>query len=71
MRIYLLKTKGTAKIPDYVQIRDKDFILSSHFTITDIENALVRNGLSEYREQLKKIISELPYGTLQEFDLNP
>ena len=29
--MYLLKTKGTAKIPDYIQIRDDDFILIDHF----------------------------------------
>ncbi|MBI5220036.1 MAG: fructose-6-phosphate aldolase [Bacteroidia bacterium] len=66
--MYILKTKGTAKIPDYVQIRDENFILSSHFTLGDMENTLSRNGLIHYKDRLIKIINELPYGELKQFD---
>jgi hypothetical protein len=69
MKIYILKTRGTARIQDYVQIRDQDFILSSHFTVADIETALGKNGLAKYRERLRKIIDVLPYGELKQFDL--
>lgn len=69
MKMYILKTKGTAKIPDYVQIRDSNFVLSSHFTVSDMENALARNGLAKYKAELSMKINELPYGELRELDL--
>lgn len=69
LKIYILKTKGTAKIPDYVQIRDHDFVLSSHFTVSDIENALGRDGFTEYKKELVVIICDLPFGELRQFEL--
>ncbi len=67
--MYILKTKGTAKIPDYVQLRDSNFVLSSHFTVSDMANVLTRNDLAKFKEKLSEIINKLPYGELQELDL--
>ncbi|OFY35731.1 MAG: hypothetical protein A2309_09085 [Bacteroidetes bacterium RIFOXYB2_FULL_35_7] len=67
--MYILKTKGTAKIPDYVQIRDAEFILSSHFTLKEMNASLSRNGMAKYKDRLMGIINDLPFGELKQFDL--
>ena len=69
MKMYILKTKGTAKIPDYVQIRDAEFILSSHFTLKEMNASLSRNGTAKYKDRLMGIINDLPFGELKQFDL--
>ena len=38
--MYLLKIKGTEKIPDFVQIRDKKMTLIAYFRLSQIEKVL-------------------------------
>ena len=43
--IYILKIKGTDKIPDFVQIRDKNMALRAYFRLSQQERGLKKNKL--------------------------
>lgn len=60
--MYLLKIKGSAGIPDFVQIRDHHFTLVAYFKESDINRWLDKNSNLVNRSDLKKIVSEIPYG---------
>ncbi|MEI6817293.1 MAG: fructose-6-phosphate aldolase [Bacteroidota bacterium] len=68
--MYILKIKGTAKIPDYVQIRDDKFTLLAYFRVDRPEKALVKCGLGDKEAVIKSIIAELPFGKVQKLELN-
>ncbi|MCX8112920.1 MAG: fructose-6-phosphate aldolase [Bacteroidia bacterium] len=59
-RYYLLKVKGVAKIPDYVQIRDDRFSLVCYLRPdrTEKRTALPTGFLRE----VSKLFAQLPYG---------
>ena len=48
--MYILKIKGKAKIPDYIQIRDDDFTLKAYFRVDRPEKSLEKIGLGDRRE---------------------
>jgi hypothetical protein len=62
--MYFLKTEGTNKIPDYIQIRDDDFVLIAHFRIANPENQIKKFGLQAFKERIENLIKEAPFGTL-------
>lgn len=63
--MYILKVKGTARIPDYVQLRDDDFTLLAYFRVDRPEKALAKAGLSSKETELIQLIREMPYGKMQ------
>jgi len=67
--MYILKVKGTAKIPDYVQLRDDEFTLLAYFRVDRPEKALVKAGLAGKEEWIKKIIDEIPYGKMEKLNV--
>ena len=67
--VYILKVKGIAKIPDYVQLRGDDFTLIAYFRVDRPEKALQKAGLGDKESEIKKIIEEIPYGKMQKLDL--
>jgi hypothetical protein len=67
--MYILKIKGTAKIPDYVQLRDSQFTLLAYFRVDRPEKALVKAGLGDREAEIKKLINEIPFGKVQKLDL--
>jgi len=67
--MYILKVKGTAKIPDYVQLRDDKFTLLAYFRVDRPEKALAKAGLSSREAEIVKIIGEIPYGKIQKLEL--
>ncbi|GDX52155.1 hypothetical protein LBMAG27_12020 [Bacteroidota bacterium] len=67
--MYIIKIKGKVKIPDYVQIRDDKFTLLAYFRADRPENALLKCGLGESEEKIKKVIAELPYGKILKLEL--
>ena len=67
--VYILKVKGIAKIPDYVQLRGDDFTLLAYFRVDRPEKALRQIGLGDKELEIKKIISEMPYGKMQKLEL--
>ncbi|MFI5219337.1 MAG: fructose-6-phosphate aldolase [Bacteroidia bacterium] len=63
--MYLLKIKGKAKIPDYVQLRDDSFTLLAYFRVDRPQKALLKCGLADKEKEIKKIIAEVPFGKIQ------
>ncbi|MEA2106881.1 MAG: fructose-6-phosphate aldolase [Bacteroidota bacterium] len=62
--MYFLKTEGTDKIPDYVQIRDDHFVLIAHFRTANPKNQIKKFGLQAFKERIEELIKEAPFGTL-------
>ena len=64
--MYFLKTQGTDKIPDYVQIRDDHFVLLAHFKTNNPENQIKKYDLEKYKQEIIKLIETAPFGILYE-----
>lgn len=69
MPMYIIKVKGKAKIPDYIQLRDENFILIAYFRADRPIKTLEKYGLEGKEDQLQQIINELPYGMLKKLEL--
>ncbi|HEX5003641.1 MAG TPA: fructose-6-phosphate aldolase [Bacteroidia bacterium] len=67
--MYILKIKGKAKIPDYVQLRGDDFTLLAYFRVDRPEKALLKCGLGEHEQAIIKIIAEIPFGKVTKLEL--
>jgi hypothetical protein len=60
--MYILKIKGKAKIPDYIQIRDDDFTLKAYFRVDRPEKSLEKIGFGDRLDEFLKLIAEMPFG---------
>jgi hypothetical protein len=60
--MYILKIKGKAKIPDYIQIRDDDFTLKAYFRVDRPEKSLEKIGFGDRLDEFLKLIEEMPFG---------
>ncbi len=67
--MYIIKVKGKAKIPDYIQLRDEKFVLIAYFRADRPLQKLEKFGLEGKEEELKKLIDSLPFGKLQKLEL--
>jgi hypothetical protein len=67
--MYILKIKGKAKIPDYVQLRGDDFTLLAYFRVDRPEKALVKCGLGEKEAAIIEFINEIPFGKVTKLEL--
>lgn len=67
--MYIIKVKGKAKIPDYIQFRDENFALIAYFRADRPLQKLEKYGLQDKEEELKQLIESLPFGKLQELKL--
>ena len=67
--MYILKIKGKAKIPDYVQLRDENFTLLAYFRVDRPEKALLKCGLTDKEAEIMKIINEVPFGKVQKLEI--
>ncbi len=67
--MYIIKVKGKVKIPDYIQIRDDDFVLVAYFRADRPLKKLEKLGLESKEEELNKLIETLPFGKLQKLNL--
>lgn len=63
--MYIIKVKGKAKIPDYIQLRDDNYVLIAYFRADRPLTKLEKYGLEGKEDELAKIISELPFGKIQ------
>lgn len=61
---YILKTKGTDKIPDYLQIRDEEFQLIVHCTERNAARIFEKNNIHFINENILEFIKEMPFGKL-------
>lgn len=67
--MYVIKVKGVAKIPDYVQLRDEKFTLLAYFRLDRPEKALEKAGLTEHAEYILNIIKDLPFGQIVKLEI--
>tara|TARA_B100001142_G_scaffold316429_1_gene356209 strand:+ start:369 stop:584 length:216 start_codon:yes stop_codon:yes gene_type:complete len=68
--LYILKIKGTDKIPDFVQIRDKEMTLVAYFRLSQIEQGLKKNGLEDNTKEISALLEDMPYGKIQKYYSN-
>ncbi|HMT29175.1 MAG TPA: fructose-6-phosphate aldolase [Bacteroidia bacterium] len=67
--MYILKIKGKAKIPDYVQLRDDNFTLLAYFRVDRPEKALFKCGLGDKEAKVIQIIHEIPFGKVMKLEV--
>ena len=67
--MYIIKVKGKAKIPNYIQIRDENFVLVAYFRADRPMKNLEKFGLEGKEEALEALINDLPFGKLQKLEL--
>ncbi|WP_158857170.1 fructose-6-phosphate aldolase [Lunatibacter salilacus] len=67
--MYIIKVKGKAKIPDYIQIRDENFVLVAYFRADRPLKNIEKFGLEGKEQELESLIKELPFGKLQKLSL--
>ncbi|RIW17333.1 fructose-6-phosphate aldolase [Algoriphagus lacus] len=67
--MYIIKVKGKAKIPDYIQIRDENFVLVAYFRADRPLKNIEKFGLEGKEDQLEEVIKNLPFGKLQKLEL--
>ena len=67
--MYIIKVKGKAKIPDYIQIRDENFVLVAYFRADRPLKNIEKFGFEGKEDQLEEVIKNLPFGKLQKLAL--
>lgn len=67
--MYVIKVKGVAKIPDYVQLRDDAFTLLAYFRVDRPDKSLEKIGLADKSEYIMNVVRELPFGQIKKIDL--
>ena len=67
--MYIIKVKGKAKIPDYIQLRDGNFVLIAYFRADRPIKKLEKYGLEGKEIVLQNIINDLPFGKLQKLEI--
>jgi hypothetical protein len=67
--MYIIKVKGKAKIPDYIQLRDEHFVLIAYFRADRPRKNIDRYGLAGKEEALAAVIQGLEFGKLQKLEI--
>ena len=67
--MYIIKVKGVAKIPDYVQLRDDKFTLLAYFRVDRPEKSLEKVGLADKYDYIMDIVKDLPFGKILKLEL--
>ena len=69
--MYIIKVKGKKKIPDYIQIRDDNFVLIGYFSYREGRpfRQLDKFGLEGKEAQFKELVENMPFGKLQKLDI--
>ena len=67
--MYVIKVKGVAKIPDYVQLRDDAFTLLAYFRVDRPDKSLDKIGLADKAEYIMEVVRELPFGKIKKLDV--
>lgn len=67
--MYLIKVKGVAKIPDYVQLRDDSFTLLAYFRVDRPDKSLEKIGLGDKMAYIMAIVNDLPFGQIKKIEL--
>ena len=67
--MYIIKIKGKAKIPDFIQLRNDKMILLEYFSSSRPINRLRKYGLKSSDEEIINYVNGLEYGKIQKLDL--
>lgn len=67
--MYIIKVKGIAKIPDYVQLRDEKFTLLAYFRVDRPDKSLEKLGFGSQQDYIMNFIKDLPFGQIAKIDL--
>lgn len=67
--MYVIKVKGKAKIPDYIQLRDEKMVLIAYFRADRPLKMVKKLGLEGREDEFLQLINDLPFGKLQKFAL--
>lgn len=67
--MYIIKVKGKAKIPNYIQLRDEDFVLIAYFRADRPLTKLEKYGLEGKESILRELIDKLPFGKIQKLNI--
>ncbi len=68
-KMYIIKVKGIAKIPDYVQLRDEKFTLLAYFRVDRPDKSLEKLGFGDKQDYIMNFINDLPFGQIAKIDL--
>lgn len=53
--MYALKSKGTSKVPDFVQIRDDNFVIIENIKINSLSKKLAEYFPNNYKDVIQLI----------------
>lgn len=67
--MYVIKVKGVAKIPDYVQLRDDTFTLLAYFRVDRPDKSLEKLGLGDRAADIMEIVNNMPFGQIKKLEL--
>lgn len=69
--MYIIKVKGKKKIPDYIQLRDENFMLVGYFSFREGRSlrSLEKFGLDGKEKLLEDLVETMPYGKLQKLEI--
>lgn len=67
--MYIIKIKGKAKIPDYIQLRNDNMILVDYFRADRPVDKIRNYGVSSSDEKIIEYINNLEFGKLQKLNL--
>mgnify|MGYP003685206429 FL=1 len=68
--MYIIKIKGKAKIPDYIQIRNEDMILVDYFRADRPLDKLKKYGIKSNDDIIINYLNNLEFGKLQKLVLS-
>lgn len=68
-KMYVIKVKGVAKIPDYVQLRDDAFTLLAYFRVDRPDKSLDKLGLADQKEYIMEVVMKMPFGVLTKINI--
>ena len=67
--MYIIKVKGVARIPHYVQLRDDKFTLLAYFRVDRPDKSLEKIGLGDKLEYIMNLVKDLPFGQILKLEL--
>ncbi|MEL0009092.1 MAG: fructose-6-phosphate aldolase [Flammeovirgaceae bacterium] len=67
--MYIIKIKGKAKIPDYIQLRNDNMILVDYFRADRPIDKIKSYGISSSDDEIVEYINGLEFGKLQKLSL--
>ena len=67
--MYIIKIKGKAKIPDYIQLRNDNMILVDYFRADRPIDKIKSYGVTSSDNKIVEYINSLEFGKLQKLNL--